>query len=76
MRFLYLQNHHIFVHLFSVQRHCCGRDLTESNLRIVLLQKIGLNNAETANLLGITTEAVKKAKQRMRKKYTEKLESV
>lgn len=51
-------------------------DLTESNLRIVLLQKIGLNNSEIANLLGITLEAVKKAKQRMRKKYSEKFDGV
>ncbi len=48
--------------------------LTESNLRIVLLQKIGLNNSETANLLGITSEAVKKAKQRMRKKYSQRFD--
>lgn len=43
--------------------------LTETNLRIVLLQKIGLSNQETANLLGVTIDAVKKAKQRLKKKY-------
>lgn len=45
------------------------KDLSESNLRIVLLQKIGLNNQEIANLLGITIHGVKKAKQRLRVKY-------
>lgn len=45
------------------------QDLTESNLRIILLQKLNLTNQETAHLLGITIDAVKKAKQRMRKKY-------
>jgi len=44
-------------------------NLTESNLRILLLQKAGLNNQETANILGVTLDAVKKAKQRLRKKY-------
>lgn len=47
------------------------QDLTESNLRIILLQKLNLTNQETAHLLGITVDAVKKAKQRMRKKYGE-----
>lgn len=45
------------------------KELTEANLRIVLLQKLGLNNVETANLLGITVDAVKKAKQRLKKKF-------
>ena len=44
--------------------------LTESNLRIILLQRLGMSNAETASLLGVTPDAVKKAKQRLRKKYT------
>lgn len=44
-------------------------DLSESNLRIVLLTKIGLKNQEIANLLGITIHGVKKAKQRLRIKY-------
>lgn len=47
-------------------------DLTESNLRIVLLQNLELSNQEIAHLLGVTVDAVKKAKQRMRKKYGEK----
>ena len=44
-------------------------NLTDSNLRIIFLQKLGLNNVETAQILGITTDAVKKAKQRLKKKY-------
>ncbi|MGG5508030.1 MULTISPECIES: helix-turn-helix transcriptional regulator [unclassified Myroides] len=45
--------------------------LTESNLRIILLQKIGLNNQEISQIIGITPDAVKKAKQRLRKKHNE-----
>lgn len=43
-------------------------DLTESNIRIIILLKLGLINQEIASLLGITPEAVKKSKQRLRKK--------
>ena len=42
--------------------------ITESALRIELIQTLGLNNAETARVLGITVDAVKKSKQRLRKK--------
>jgi len=42
--------------------------ITESALRIELIQALGLNNAETARILGITVDAVKKSKQRLRKK--------
>lgn len=44
-------------------------DISESNLRIILLQHIGLSNSETAKVIGITIDGVKKAKQRLRKKY-------
>lgn len=44
-------------------------DLTDSNLRVILLQKLNLTNQETANILGITIDAVKKTKQRLKKKY-------
>ena len=47
----------------------CLPELTESNLRILLLHKVGLNNQEIAQITGVTLEAVKKAKQRLRKKY-------
>jgi tetratricopeptide (TPR) repeat protein len=43
--------------------------LTESNLRIIFLNKLGLNNTEISHILGITVDAVKKAKQRLKKKY-------
>jgi DNA-directed RNA polymerase specialized sigma24 family protein len=33
---------------------------------------MGLSNSETSHILGVTTEAVKKAKQRLRKKYSTK----
>ena len=43
-------------------------DLTESNLRLITLSKLGLTNTEISSLLGITVDAVKKSKQRLRKK--------
>lgn len=43
-------------------------DITESALRIEMIQALGLNNAETARVLGVTIDAVKKSKQRLRKK--------
>jgi tetratricopeptide (TPR) repeat protein len=43
--------------------------LTDSNMRILFLQKMGFNNPRIAQILGITLDAVKKNKQRMRKKY-------
>lgn len=49
-------------------------ELTESNLRILLLHKAGLNNHEIAQITGVTVEAIKKAKQRLRKKYGEIIE--
>lgn len=45
--------------------------LTEANLRIILLQKLGLTNIETAHVLGVTVDAVKKSKQRLRKRFEE-----
>lgn len=44
------------------------KDITDSNMRIVMLQKLKFSNSEIAELLGITTEAVKKSKQRLKKK--------
>lgn len=46
-------------------------ELTESNLRFIFLGKLGLKNTEISNILGITEDAVKKAKQRLRKKIGE-----
>ena len=44
-------------------------DLTDTSLRFVFLSKLGMNNMQTARILGLTLEGVKKAKQRLRKKY-------
>lgn len=44
-------------------------NLTDSNLRIIFLSKLEMNNAEIARILGLTLEGVKKAKQRLRRKY-------
>lgn len=50
--------------------------LTDSNFRIIFLLKMGLNNVEVARVLGLTLEAVKKAKQRLKKRYTDKYEQL
>ena len=42
--------------------------LTDTDMRLLSLLRLGLNNREMANMLGVTVEGVKKAKQRMRKK--------
>jgi tetratricopeptide (TPR) repeat protein/DNA-binding CsgD family transcriptional regulator len=42
--------------------------LTESDLRIVALQRLELSNRSMGDILGISVEGVKKAKQRLRKK--------
>lgn len=44
-------------------------DLTDSNLRIIILSRLGMSNSEMSGILGVTVEAVKKARQRLRKKY-------
>lgn len=47
-------------------------EVTASNLRVIAIQKLGYNNHEVAELLGITKYAVKKSKQRLRKKLGER----
>lgn len=47
-------------------------NLKDSNLKIIMLQKLQFNNREIAGLLGITVDAVKKSKQRLKKKLAEK----
>lgn len=42
--------------------------LSATDTRLLALIKLGLKNAEMANMLGITVEGIKKAKQRLRKK--------
>ncbi|TYR37793.1 hypothetical protein FXV77_00435 [Sphingobacterium phlebotomi] len=46
-------------------------ELSESNLRIALLQKLDLSNNEISDLLGVTPGAIKKSKQRLHKKMGE-----
>lgn len=43
-------------------------ELKESNLKIIMLQKLDFNNYEMSNLLGVTIDAIKKSKQRLKKK--------
>jgi hypothetical protein len=47
-------------------------ELKESNLKIIMLQKLDLNNSEISNLLGVTVDAIKKSKQRLKKKLGER----
>jgi len=51
-------------------------ELTESQLRIILLLKLGLSNKEISNLLGVTVDAIKKSRQRLRKKLGPKSEEL
>ncbi len=50
-------------------------DLTDSNQRIAILSSLGITNSEMARILGVTVEGIKKAKQRLRKKYSVEIES-
>lgn len=43
-------------------------ELTDSNMRYIILTKLGLSVTEISNLLGISTESVKKSRQRLKKK--------
>lgn len=47
-------------------------ELKESNLRIIMLEKLNLNYYEMSNVLGVTVDAVKKSKQRLKKKLGDK----
>ncbi|MCL9808159.1 tetratricopeptide repeat protein [Flavobacterium luminosum] len=51
-------------------------ELTDSNLRIIYLQKLGFSTLETSESLGITPDAVKKAKQRLKKRLGKKYETL
>ncbi|SFD58546.1 tetratricopeptide repeat protein [Flavobacterium phragmitis] len=51
-------------------------EITDSNKRILLLQKLDFSNNEIAELLGITNDAVKKSKQRLKKKLGDKYDSL
>ena len=51
-------------------------EITDSNKRILLLQKLNFNNNEIAELLGITPDAVKKSKQRLKKKLGTKCDTL
>ncbi|WP_282638263.1 hypothetical protein [Sphingobacterium thalpophilum] len=42
--------------------------ITDNDLRILALQKLGLNNSSMSELLCVSAEAIKKAKQRLKKK--------
>ncbi|WKL49673.1 hypothetical protein Q1W71_07760 [Flavobacterium pectinovorum] len=47
-------------------------ELKESNLKIIMLQKLDFNNYEMSNLLDVTIDAIKKSKQRLKKKLGDK----
>lgn len=51
-------------------------ELSENNIRFILLQKLGLSARETANVLGISIEAINKNKQRLRLKLGESYDRV
>ena len=43
--------------------------LTENDLRLIALTKLGLSNRSMSDLLGVSLEGIKKAKQRLKKKW-------
>ena len=45
-------------------------NLSTTDTRILTLIKLGLNNTEMSNMLGITIDGIKKSKQRLRKKIS------
>lgn len=47
-------------------------ELKESNLKIIMIQKLDFNNYKISNLLGVTIDAIKKSKQRLKKKLGDK----
>lgn len=51
-------------------------ELTDSNLRIVYLQKLSFSTTEISESLGITPEAIKKSKQRLKKKLGKKFDKL
>ncbi|AWK06392.1 hypothetical protein HYN56_20040 [Flavobacterium crocinum] len=51
-------------------------EMNEFNERILLLQKLDFSNNETAELLGITSDTVKKTKQHLRKKLGNQYDSL
>jgi len=55
---------------FSEQRKLYP-NISESNLRLLTLNFLGLSNQSISHLLGISLDGVKKAKQRLRKKIVE-----
>lgn len=62
---------HRFVLEYSAFYIALQRDfpeLSEGNMRVVLLWKLKLNSREIGQLLGVSADAVKKTKQRLRKK--------
>ncbi|TDG36318.1 tetratricopeptide repeat protein [Pedobacter changchengzhani] len=50
--------------------------ITDSNLRLIFLTKLGMNNVEISRILGLSIDAVKKAKQRLKKRYSELYDAI
>ena len=51
-------------------------EITPANLRIILLQKLGFTSSEISGLLGITQDAVKKSRQRLKRKLGDKYDQL
>ncbi|MCR8556108.1 tetratricopeptide repeat protein [Mucilaginibacter sp. BJC16-A38] len=51
---------------FNLKKH--NPNISGADTRLLTLMRLNLNNREMANMLGITQEGIKKAKQRLRKK--------
>ncbi|MBF6610110.1 MAG: tetratricopeptide repeat protein [Chryseobacterium sp.] len=51
-------------------------EITPANLRVILLQKLGFSQVEISRLLGVTQDAVKKSRQRLKRKLGERYEKL
>ena len=50
--------------------------MTDSNLRLIFLTKLGMNTTEISRILGLSVDAVKKAKQRLKKRYADSYDTI
>jgi len=61
-----------FFQFFTTNFH----ELTENNLRYMILFRLGMSNEEIASLLGVSSESVRKSKQRLQKKLNDNFEVI
>ena len=53
-----------------------GSSLTENNIRYIILFRLGINSHDLSHLLGVSEDAIKKSKQRLKLKLGDDLEAL